>query len=49
VAVVSGNDPWDIAARLPIVPDGEGPAPIDEGTLLPLVRFRRIANIPYAQ
>ncbi len=49
VAVVSGNDPWDIATRLPIVPAGEGPAPIDEGTLLPLVRFRRIANIPYAQ
>ena len=49
VAVVSGNDPWDTAARLPIVRAGEGPAPIDEGTLLPLVRFRRIANIPYAQ
>ncbi len=48
VTVVSGDDPWDVAARLPVVRSDGGAPPVDQGTVLPLVTFRRIAGIPYA-
>jgi len=44
-----GADPWDVHARLPVVRVDGGAAPIDQGTILPLVRFVRIAGIPYAE
>ncbi|MGQ9502458.1 MAG: DUF2079 domain-containing protein [Anaerolineae bacterium] len=44
-----GADPWDVHARLPVVRTDSGPAPIDHGTILPLVKFVRIAGIPYAE
>jgi uncharacterized membrane protein len=55
VAVVRGAEPtsastaepWDVASRLPVVRDGGGSAPLDGGTLLPLVEFKRAAGIPY--
>mgnify|MGYP005842074301 CR=1 FL=1 len=47
VAVVRGRDPWQWAARLPVTRRDSGPAVLDGGTLLPLVTFRRIANIAY--
>jgi uncharacterized membrane protein len=40
-------EPWDVASRLPVVRDDGGPAPLDGGTLLPLVEFKRVAGIPY--
>jgi hypothetical protein len=49
VAVMQGTDPWNVAARLPVMRSDSGPAPTDESTVLPLVRFRRIADIPYAE
>jgi uncharacterized membrane protein len=49
LAVTKGSDPWDLAARLPVATDGSGPAPVDGDTLLPLVKFRRLAGIPYAE
>ena len=47
VAVVRGDEPWDVASRLPIIRDDGGPAALDDGTLLPLLSFKRIAGIPY--
>jgi uncharacterized membrane protein len=49
VALVRGHEPWDAATRLPVIRADGGPIPLDGGTLLPLVTFRRIAGIPYAQ
>ncbi len=49
VAVVRGDDPWDITARLPVTSSGDEDTAVDDGTLLPLVKFHRIAGIPYAQ
>jgi uncharacterized membrane protein len=43
----SSAEPWDVASRLPVVRDGGGSAPLDSGTLLPLVEFKRAAGIPY--
>lgn len=44
-----GADPWDTHARLPIIhTDGEVVL-TDQGTILRLVRFVRIAGIPYAE
>ncbi len=43
----SRNDPWDIAARLPVQVETEGSQPLDHDTLLPLVTFRRLAGLPY--
>lgn len=48
VTVVSGHDPWSVAARLPVVRSDGGVPPLDQETVLPLVTFRRIAGIPYA-
>ncbi|MGC8879995.1 MAG: DUF2079 domain-containing protein [Anaerolineae bacterium] len=45
----SGADPWDVHVRLPVVRTDGDAAPIDQGTILPLVRFVRIAGIPYAE
>lgn len=47
VAVVRGRDPWQWSARLPVTRNDGGPAVLDDGTLLPLVSFRRIAGIAY--
>jgi hypothetical protein len=47
IAVVRGNEPWHVASRLPVVRDDGGLAPLDDGTLLPLVEFKRVAGIPY--
>jgi len=44
-----GADPWDTNARLPVARSDGGIAPIDNATILPLVRFTRIAGIPYAE
>ena len=44
-----GAHPWDTHARLPITHTDEEIMPIDQGTILPLVRFVRIAGIPYAE
>jgi uncharacterized membrane protein len=49
LAVVRGGDPWNVANRLPVTRANDGPAPLDGGTLLPLVTFTRIAGIPYAR
>jgi uncharacterized membrane protein len=49
VAVVKGQDPWNVAARLPVARSDGGAPPVDGGTVLPLVTFRRIADIPYAE
>lgn len=38
---------WDLSKRLPVIRADDGPLPVDDGTLLPLVSFRRIAGIPY--
>lgn len=48
------NDPWDVAARLPVrLADGAvnpaGSQPVDQGSLLPLVAFRRLGGLPYPQ
>ena len=48
------DDPWDVAARLPVTLAAEtenppGVRPMDENTLLPLVAFRRFAGLPYPQ
>ena len=48
VAVVRGSDAWDVASRLPVVREDGGLGPLDGSTLLPLVRFNRVAGIPYA-
>jgi hypothetical protein len=47
VAVVRGDEPWDVASRLPIIRDDGGPAALDDGTLLPLLDFERVVGIPY--
>jgi hypothetical protein len=39
---------WDVASRLPVVRQDNGPPALDGGTLLPLTGFRRVAGIPYA-
>jgi uncharacterized membrane protein len=39
--------PWNVAARLRVVREDGGSAPLDEGTLLPLTEFQRVAGIPY--
>jgi uncharacterized membrane protein len=44
-----GADPWDVHTRLPVLHADERFMPIDEGTILPLVRFVRVAGIPYAE
>ncbi len=49
LAVVRGGDPWNVANRLPVTRADDGPAPLDDGTLLPLVTFARIAGIPYVE
>jgi uncharacterized membrane protein len=49
IAVVSGDDPWDVSRRLPVLRSDGGAPPIDDGTVLPLVGFKRIAGIPYAR
>jgi uncharacterized membrane protein len=49
LAVVRGNDAWNVASRLPVTRTDGGLAPLDGGTLLPLVTFTRIAGIPYAR
>jgi uncharacterized membrane protein len=48
LAVVRGDDPWRVSARLPVVRADGGPPPLDDGTLLPVVTFTRVAGIPYA-
>ncbi len=40
--------PWQVASRLRVTREDGGPAPLDNGTLLPLTGFRRLAGIPYA-
>jgi uncharacterized membrane protein len=47
VAVVRGREAWNVASRLPAVRSDGGPAPLDSDTLLPLVKFNRVAGIPY--
>jgi uncharacterized membrane protein len=47
VGVVRGDQPWELSARLPVMRDDGGPAPLNSGTLLPLARFERVAGIPY--
>jgi uncharacterized membrane protein len=47
VGVMHGDQPWEVPTRLPVTRDGGGPAPLNSGTLLPLVRFERVAGIPY--
>ncbi|GAB4533065.1 MAG: hypothetical protein Kow0063_14530 [Anaerolineae bacterium] len=47
VAVVNGAEPWNVTSRLPVVREDGGPAPLDDGTLLPLVKFKRVAGIAY--
>jgi hypothetical protein len=47
VAVVRGREAWNVASRLPAVRADGGPAPLDGSTLLPLVKFKRVAGIPY--
>jgi hypothetical protein len=49
LAVVRGSDAWNVASRLPVTRSDDGPAPLDGGTLLPLVTFTRIAGIPYVE
>jgi hypothetical protein len=39
---------WDVASRLSVVRQDNGPPALDGGTLLPLTGFRRVAGIPYA-
>jgi uncharacterized membrane protein len=41
-------EPWDVTSRLSVARDDGGPVPLDDGTLLPLTGFRRVAGIPYA-
>ncbi len=46
------DDPWDIAARLPITSTDPSlnptdSPPIDNNTLLPIAAFQRLAGIPY--
>ena len=48
------DDPWDVTARLPVrlmagTVNPAGSQPIDQGTLLPLVAFRRLGGLPYPQ
>jgi hypothetical protein len=48
------DDPWDVSARLPVtlVNAGSNPPgthPINQGTLLPIAAFRRLAGLPYSQ
>jgi hypothetical protein len=47
IAVVRGDEPWDVASRLPITRDDGGPVAVDDGTLLPLLDLKRVAGIPY--
>jgi hypothetical protein len=50
VGLSRNDDPWDISARLPVtVPPDTPPEyqPIDSGTLLPIVSFRRLWGLPY--
>jgi uncharacterized membrane protein len=39
--------PWNVAGRLRVVRQDGGSAPLDDGTLLPLTEFQRVAGIPY--
>jgi uncharacterized membrane protein len=39
--------PWNVAGRLPVVREDGGTAPLDDGTLLPLTEFQRVAGIAY--
>ena len=46
------DDPWDVSARLPVKlleadSNPPGSNPIDQGTLLPIAAFRRLAGLPY--
>jgi uncharacterized membrane protein len=47
LAVVHGDEPWDVTSRLPVVRADSGLAPLNDGTLLPLAEFKRVAGIPY--
>jgi uncharacterized membrane protein len=47
VGVVRGDQPWEVSTRLPVTRDDGGPAPLNGATLLPLVRFERVAGIAY--
>ncbi len=47
IAVVRGDEPWDVASRLSVVRGDGGAPPLDGDTLLPLTGFRRLAGIPY--
>jgi uncharacterized membrane protein len=47
LAVVHGDEPWDVTSRLPVVRADGGLAPLDNGTLLPLAEFKRVVGIPY--
>ncbi|MEW5956742.1 MAG: DUF2079 domain-containing protein [Chloroflexota bacterium] len=53
VGLSRAADPWDISARLPVtINQGSNPPgsrPLDQGTLLPVVAFRRLAGLPYPQ
>jgi uncharacterized membrane protein len=46
------DDPWDVAARLPVALtdptlNPPGSQPLDNNTLLPIAAFRRFAGLPY--
>jgi hypothetical protein len=43
------DDPWDVSARLPVTAVRGTVQPIEQGTLLPLVAFRRLAGLSYPQ
>jgi uncharacterized membrane protein len=55
VAVVHNDEPtsassaelWNVTNRLPVIREDGRPAPLDDGTLLPLVDFKRVMGIPY--
>ena len=53
VGLSRSDDPWDVSARLPVTlaaaGSPPGSQPIDQGTLLPMAAFRRLAGIPYPQ
>jgi uncharacterized membrane protein len=50
VGLSRSNDPWDVAARLPVTVPPDTPQslqPIDSGTLLPVATFYRFGGLPY--
>jgi hypothetical protein len=52
IGLSRSDDPWDVAARLPVKLDNAennppGSQPIDNNTLLPVAAFRHIAELPY--